>query len=77
MQVEVRHLRTVIAVADSGGISAAGLQLNIEPSAVSRIVHELEDWLGVCRSSNVTRVVQSQPRPARLTSKRRGKFWLG
>jgi DNA-binding transcriptional LysR family regulator len=40
-------LRTVIAVADSGGVSAAAVQLDIDASAVSRAVHELEDWLGV------------------------------
>jgi DNA-binding transcriptional LysR family regulator len=47
VHIELRHLRTVIAVADSGGISAAAAQMNVEASAVSRTVHELEDWLGV------------------------------
>lgn len=58
MPIEIRHLRTLIAVTDSGGISAAAVQLNCEASAVSRAVHEVEDWLGVSLFERLPRGVR-------------------
>lgn len=47
MEVEIRHLRSFVAVADTGGISSAALQLGLTQPALSRQIHQLEDALGV------------------------------
>lgn len=44
--MELRHLRYVLAAADTGSIRAAARALGIEPSAVSRRIRDLEDEIG-------------------------------
>lgn len=60
-QVEFKHLRTAIAAAECGSFSSAALQLNVEASAVSRTVRELELNLGAL-------LFERLPRGVRLTS---------
>jgi DNA-binding transcriptional LysR family regulator len=45
--VELRHLRHFVAVAESGGISAAARSLGLTQPALSRQIKALEDDLGV------------------------------
>lgn len=45
-QVEIRHIRYFVAAAEHGSFRKAGLELNIEASAISRRVRDLEDQLG-------------------------------
>ncbi|ONI80359.1 LysR family transcriptional regulator [Saccharothrix sp. ALI-22-I] len=47
MDVELRHLRCLIAIVDSGGFTDAALDLGISQPAVSRTLAALEDVLGV------------------------------
>jgi LysR family transcriptional regulator, regulator for genes of the gallate degradation pathway len=47
MQLELRHLRAFLAVADQGSANRAGLALFRAQSAVSRSIHKLEQALGV------------------------------
>jgi LysR family transcriptional regulator of gallate degradation len=47
MQLELRHLRAFLAVADQGSAIRAGAALYRAPSAVSRSIHKLEDEFGV------------------------------
>ena len=46
LQTELRHLRYFIAAAEYGSFRKAGAALDIESSAVSRRVRDLEDHLG-------------------------------
>nr|WP_286193596.1 LysR family transcriptional regulator [Boseongicola sp. H5] len=45
--VEVRHLRYVIAAADQGSFYRAAMALDVEQSAISRRIRDVEDRLGV------------------------------
>ena len=47
MHIEFRHLRTVKAIHDSGGLARAADQLNITQSALSHQIKGLEDQAGV------------------------------
>ena len=47
MQLELRHLRAFLAVAEQGSANRAGLALFRAQSAVSRSIHKLEEELGV------------------------------
>jgi DNA-binding transcriptional LysR family regulator len=47
MQLELRHLRAFLAVADQGSANRAGATLFRAQSAVSRSIHKLEAELGV------------------------------
>jgi LysR family transcriptional regulator for metE and metH len=44
--LEVRHFRLVAAIADSGSLAAASLQLHLTPSALSHQLRDAEDRLG-------------------------------
>ena len=46
-EADLRLLRVFIAIAESGGLSAAELTLNISRSVISRHLKDLEDRLGV------------------------------
>lgn len=45
--VEVRHLRYVVAAAERGSFRRAATALNVEQSAISRRIRDMEDRLGV------------------------------
>jgi DNA-binding transcriptional LysR family regulator len=57
---ELRHLRVLVAVAESGSFSAAADRLDYTQPAVSRIVAQLERELGAV-------LVERKARPVRLT----------
>jgi DNA-binding transcriptional LysR family regulator len=46
MTIELRHIRYVITAADTGSFRRAAKSLNIQESAVSRRVRDLEDQIG-------------------------------
>jgi DNA-binding transcriptional LysR family regulator len=45
--MELRHLRSFVAVADSGSISLAARRLNVTQPALSRQIQDLERDMGV------------------------------
>src|ERR1700755_734536 len=47
MDVELRHLRCLVAIADTGTFTDAGIELGISQAAVSRNLLALERALGV------------------------------
>lgn len=58
MDVELRHLRSLIAVVESGSFTDAGIELGISQAAVSRNVAALERALGVRLLHRTTRSVE-------------------
>ncbi|CCQ17971.1 Aromatic hydrocarbon utilization transcriptional regulator CatR [Rhodococcus sp. AW25M09] len=57
MDVELRHLRSLVEVVDSGTFTDAGIELGISQTAVSRNVAALESLLGVRLLHRTTRSV--------------------
>lgn len=47
LMLELRHLRSVVAIAEAGSISRAGKRLNLSQPALSHQMKALEDHLGV------------------------------
>jgi DNA-binding transcriptional LysR family regulator len=47
MDVELRHLRCLVAIADTGGFTGAATELGVTQPSVSRALAALEDVLGV------------------------------
>jgi LysR family transcriptional regulator for metE and metH len=47
MNLEIRHFKLVVAVADTGSLAAASLKLHLTPSALSHQLRDAEDRLGV------------------------------
>jgi DNA-binding transcriptional LysR family regulator len=47
MDLELRHLRCLVAIADAGTFTDAGIELGVSQAAVSRNLLALEDLLGV------------------------------
>ena len=45
--MNLRFLRTFVAIADSSGFARAAIRLNLTQSAASRQIHALESELGV------------------------------
>lgn len=45
--IEIRHLRYLVAVGECGSFTQAAAMLEVEASALSRAIHELENLLGV------------------------------
>jgi len=45
--VEFKHLRSIIAIAEAGGVTAAALKLHLAQSALSRQITDLEAAIGV------------------------------
>ena len=57
MEVELRHLRSLVSVIDTGTFTDAGIELGISQTAVSRNVAALESALGVKLLYRTTRSV--------------------
>jgi LysR family carnitine catabolism transcriptional activator len=55
MDLELRHLRVVVAVADSGGFTPAATRLHLAQSSVSRTVAEVEARLGTALFERTSR----------------------
>ncbi|MEC8295714.1 MAG: LysR family transcriptional regulator, partial [Pseudomonadota bacterium] len=47
MHIELRHLRTIKAIHEEGGLARAADQLNITQSALSHQIKHLEEQTGV------------------------------
>ncbi|MFC4000214.1 LysR family transcriptional regulator [Prauserella oleivorans] len=61
IDLSVRHLRVVVAVADAGGYTAAARVLHIAQSSLSRAVLEIEHRIGVPLFERTTRHVRPTP----------------
>ena len=61
MPPDIKQLRTLIAAAERGSFSSAALQLNVEISAVSRTVRDVEEALGVLIFERLARGVRLTP----------------
>jgi LysR family carnitine catabolism transcriptional activator len=58
IDLTLRHLRVVVAVADAGGYTAAARELRVAQSSLSRTVQEVEHRLGVPIFDRTTRSVR-------------------
>jgi len=56
--MNLRHLRTFVAVADAGGVRRAATRINLSQPATSRQIHALEAELGVQLFDRIGRRVQ-------------------
>jgi LysR family cyn operon transcriptional activator len=56
--MNLRHLRTFVAVADAGGIHKAAARINLSQPATSRQIHDLELELGVQLFDRIGRRIQ-------------------
>ena len=56
--MNLRFLRTFVAVVDNGGVARAGARLNLTQSAASRQIQALEDELGVRLFARIGRSVR-------------------
>lgn len=61
IDLAMRHLRVVVAVADDGGYTAAARRLHIAQSSLSRTVLEVERRIGVPLFERTTRQVRPTP----------------
>lgn len=61
LMLELRHLRSVVAIAETGNISKAGKRLNLSQPALSHQMKALEDYLG-------TELFQRKSNPLRLSN---------
>jgi DNA-binding transcriptional LysR family regulator len=66
MDVELRHLRSLVGVIDTGTFTDAGIRLGISQTAVSRNVAALESALGVWLLHRTTRSVSLTPAGERV-----------
>lgn len=69
--VKVSHLRMIVALEDSGQISAAAHMLNISQPGASRMIAEMEDILGVPLCRRLPRGVELTPYGATLARRAR------
>jgi DNA-binding transcriptional LysR family regulator len=66
VDVELRHLRSLVSVVDAGTFTDAGIELGISQTAVSRNVAALESILGVRLLHRTTRSVDLTPAGERV-----------
>jgi len=59
--MNLRFLRTFVAIADNGGFARAAVRLNLTQSAASRQIQALEDELGLRLFARIGRNVQLTP----------------
>ena len=72
--LKLSHLRLIVAIEDSGQISAAAHMLNISQPAASRMIAQMEDMLGIPLCRRLLRGVELTPYGAALA--RRGRTML-
>src|SRR6185503_7513888 len=65
--VEIRHLRALIAVGRTGSFSQAAAELNYAQSSISEQIRALESELGTRLLQRTTRSVRLTPAGAALT----------
>jgi DNA-binding transcriptional LysR family regulator len=70
--MDLRHLRTFVAVAELGTVSAAAERLHIAQPALSRQIRALEDELGVALFDRVAGRLQLSTAGERLVGESRG-----
>ena len=70
--MDLRHLRTFVAVADVGSVSKAAVRLHIAQPALSRQIRALEDEFGVQLFQRVSGRLQLSPAGERLLGECRG-----
>ena len=58
MNISLRHLRAFAAISRAGSFTVAANQLHVSQSALSVLVKDLEDDLGVCLLDRTTRNVR-------------------
>ncbi|MFH8367909.1 LysR family transcriptional regulator [Streptomyces sp. NPDC018031] len=61
MDVELRHLRALVAIGDEGTITGAAARLHITQPALSRTLHQLEQRLGNRLADRSTRHLELTP----------------
>lgn len=69
--LKVSHMRMIVAIEDSGQVSAAAQMLNISQPAASRMIAEMEDILGVPLCRRLPRGVELTPFGAALARRAR------
>lgn len=74
MDLELRHLRSLIAVVETGSFTDAAIELGISQAAVSRNVAALERVLGVRLMHRTTRSVELTPAGERTVRHARRAF---
>ncbi|HEY2408548.1 MAG TPA: LysR family transcriptional regulator [Polyangiaceae bacterium] len=68
MMIEVRHLRTLSAIADTGSLTRAAKRQNLTLSAISHQLRELEDQLGLSLLDRRNKPLRLEPAGERLLS---------
>lgn len=66
MDVDLRHLRYFLAVAEEGGFTAAGRKLHVAQPTLTRCIRGLEEALGVRLFDRTTRRIQLTAKGRRL-----------
>ncbi|MEW9807855.1 LysR family transcriptional regulator [Mesorhizobium sp. ZMM04-5] len=69
--LKVSHMRMIVALDDSGQVSAAAQMLNISQPGASRMIAEMEDMLGVPLCRRLPRGVELTPYGATLARRAR------
>lgn len=66
--IEIRHLRTLIALAETGNLSKAASSVNLSQPAASHQIKTLEDFYGTALFERKTRPLKLTPAGQRLIS---------
>ncbi len=71
MDLEIRHLRLIEAIADDGGVTAAGARLHLTQSALSHQLRDIEGRLGTPLFQRLSRRMVLTPAGERLLASAR------
>ncbi|NYI95115.1 DNA-binding MarR family transcriptional regulator [Streptomonospora nanhaiensis] len=69
--LELKHLRCLVAIVDTGGFTDAALELGVSQAAVSRTLRALEKTLGVRLLHRTSRTVEPTAAGARVLTRAR------